>query len=208
MEKQDIWPTVHAERKALAADLRSVGADQWSVTSLCRQWTVHDVLAHMTATAKMTPAGFFGKLAGARFSFDRVQEAGVAAERGLTPAATLACFEGIQDSVKHPPGPADTMLGETIIHAEDIRRALGISREYPAGALVRLAGFYQASNLLIGAKRRIAGVSLCATDADWRHGTGPEVTGPILCLVMAMTGREQALEDLTGEGVATLRARR
>lgn len=207
MEKAEIWSTVHAERKALAADLRSIGPDQWAAISLCTQWTVRDVLAHMTAAGKMTPPGFFAKLAAQGFSFERLQQAGVAAERGSSPSDTLDGFEGIQDSVKHPPGPADTMLGETIVHAEDIRGALGITHEYPVGALIRLADFYKASNMLIGAKRRSSGVRLRATDTDWQHGAGPEVSGPILALVMAMTGRKQALEGLTGEGVATLRAR-
>ena len=69
-----------------------------------------------------------------------------------------------------------------------------------------MASFYQGSNLLIGSKRRIAGVTLRATDADWSHGTGPEVSGPVLSLVMAMTGRTAVLADLTGDGVATLRS--
>jgi hypothetical protein len=33
------------------------------------------------------------------------------------------------------------------------------------------------------------------------------VAGPILSLVMAMTGRKAADDDLTGQGVATLRSR-
>ena len=144
MEKAEIWPTVHAERAALAADLRPLRPDQWAVVSLCGQWTVRDVLAHMTAAGKITPPAFFAKLAAAGFKFEGVQQAGVAAERGNSAADTLAGFEGIRDSVKHPPGPADTMLGETIVHAEDIRRPLGIKHEYPAGALLRLANFYQA----------------------------------------------------------------
>jgi hypothetical protein len=39
------------------------------------------------------------------------------------------------------------------------------------------------------------------------HGTGPEVSGPIMMLVMAMTGRKPVLDELSGEGVATLRSR-
>jgi uncharacterized protein (TIGR03083 family) len=203
----DIWPTVHAERKALAADLRKLSAEDWDRPSLCSRWTVRDVLAHMTSAARLTPPAFFGKLIGSGFSFDKVQEKGVAAERGATPADTLANFESVLTSVKHPPGPNQTWLGETIVHSEDIRRALGIQHEYPTDAVVTVAGFYQGSNLLIGSKNRIAGLTLRATDADWTHGTGPEVCGPILSLVMAMTGREVADDDLTGEGVATLRSR-
>ena len=73
--------------------------------------------------------------------------------------------------------------------------------------MVTVADFYKGSNLLIGSKNRIAGLALRATDAEWTTGTGPEVSGPILSLVMAMTGRKVADDDLTGDGVATLRSR-
>ena len=109
-------------------------------------------------------------------------------------------------SVKHPPGPATTWLGEVIVHSEDIRLPLGISHTYPTDAVVQVADFYQGSNLLIGSKRRIEGLALRATDADWSHGTGPEVAAPAL-LVLAMTGRRQVIDDLTGDGGPALRAR-
>ncbi len=70
-----------------------------------------------------------------------------------------------------------------------------------------MAEFYKKSNLIIGAKRRIAGLQLRATDTEWSHGSGPEVVGPLLSLLMAMTGRKAALDSLTGEGVAILRGR-
>jgi uncharacterized protein (TIGR03083 family) len=203
----EIWPVVHVEREALAGDLRGLAEDRWATPSLCDEWTVRDVLAHMTAAAKITPPSFFGKLAAAGFRFERLQQTGVARERGSSPADTLARFVTVRSAVKHPPGPADAMLGETIIHAQDIRGSLGIQHEYPTEAVVRLADFFKGSNLLIGAKRRISGFSLRATDADWQHGAGPGVTGPILSLVMAMTGRKAAIDDLTGDGVPALRAR-
>jgi uncharacterized protein (TIGR03083 family) len=202
----EIWPTIHDERRALAADLEGRADQDWATPSLCGEWTVRDVLAHMTSTAGSTPPVFFGRLAAAGFSFEKVQQGGVAANRGASAAETLSNFGARVTSVKHPPGPADTWLGETIVHAEDIRRPLGIEHRYPAEAVVQVADFYRGSNLLIGSKRRIAGLTLRATDADWSYGTGPEVSGPILSLVMAMTGRKEPLDDLTGDGVATLRS--
>jgi uncharacterized protein (TIGR03083 family) len=207
MDKTDIWPAIHAERKALADDLHGLRDDQWSTESLCNPWTVRDVTAHMTATAKITPPVFFVKLAGSGFSMARLQDKDIVVEKGGSPADTLARFEGVVTSVKHPPGPTDSWLGETIIHAEDIRRPLGLQHEYRTDAVMRVADFYKGSNLIIGAKRRIEGVTLRATDADWSHGSGPEVSGPLLSLLMAMTGRKEALDDLSGDGVATLRAR-
>jgi uncharacterized protein (TIGR03083 family) len=203
----DIWPAVHAERKALAADLRGLSTDDWATPSLCGAWTVRDVLAHMTSAAKTTPPLFFGRMIASGFSFGKVQEKGVAAQKGATPTETLAGFDAVLTSVKHPPGPGASWLGETIVHGEDIRRPLGISHDYPVSAVAQVADFYAGSNLLIGAKRRIDGLTLRATDAEWSHGTGPEVTGPILSLVMAMTGRKAADDDLAGDGVTILHAR-
>ncbi|HLZ28249.1 MAG TPA: maleylpyruvate isomerase family mycothiol-dependent enzyme [Chloroflexota bacterium] len=203
----DVWGTIHAERKALAADLQGIADAQWATASLCTDWTVRDVLAHMSATARMTPLQFIGKFVLSGFNFASVQAQGIAAHRGGSPAETLARFNTLVNSSNHPPGPTDTWLGEVIVHSEDIRRALGIKHAYPTDAAVQVANFYKTTNLLIGAKARIAGLKLRATDADWSTGDGPEVSGPIVSLLQAMTGRTAAMDDLTGDGVATLRSR-
>jgi uncharacterized protein (TIGR03083 family) len=201
------WPLIHAEREALAADLATLTGDQWATRSLCAEWTVRDVLGHMTATAKMTPPKFFAGLAGAGFRFNAMNAKNVAREATPRPSDGLAEFRGHLKDTTHPPGPTEAMLGEAVIHSADIRRPLGMSREYPVEALTRVADFFKGSNLLIGAKRRITGLALRATDTGWATGTGPEVTGPHLSLVLAMTGRSAALTDLSGEGLATLRSR-
>jgi uncharacterized protein (TIGR03083 family) len=205
----DIWPVVHDERAALAADLTSasLGEEQWSGPSQCEGWSVRDVLAHMTATANMTPGKFFPKMIASGFSFDKVQDKGIAAERGASGAETLSRFQAVIGSEKKPPGPKDTVLGETIIHADDIRRSLGLERTYPDDALVEVADFYKGSNLIIGTKRRIDGLALRATDTGWSYGAGPEVSGPMLPLLLAMAGRKGVLNELSGDGVDTLRQR-
>ena len=202
-----IWPTVHAERSALAEDLDGLSDEQWSTPSLCEGWTVRDVLAHLAATAKISPLAFFPKLVGSGFSLSRMQEKDLAEERGASPGETLAGFRGIVTSTKHPPGPTVTWLGETVVHAEDIRRPLGIEHSYPAEALVQVADSYKRSNLVMGSKRRIEGVALRATDTDWSHGEGPEASGPMLSLLLVIAGREPAVADLTGDGVDTLASR-
>lgn len=55
---------------------------------------------------------------------------------------------------------------------------------------------------------RIAGLRLVATDSPFSTGTGDLVTGPTLALIMAMTGRREFCDDLTGDGAATLHERR
>jgi uncharacterized protein (TIGR03083 family) len=201
------WPLIHAEREALVADLATLTTGQWATPSLCTGWTVRDVFGHLIATARMTPPAFFAAMARAGFRFNTMSANLIAAETTATPAEALAEFRKLLTATTHPPGPAEAMLGEAVIHGEDIRRPLGIKREYPAEAVTRVADFNKGSNLLIGSKRRIAGLTLTAADLDWQTGTGPEVTGPALSLVLAMTGRAAAVGDLSGDGVATLRSR-
>jgi len=203
----DTWTLIHAERRALVDDLSSLTPDQWAEASLCAGWSVRDVLAHMTATAKMTPAKFFAALIGSGFRFDAMVAKGLARELGSSGADALHQFQAVIDATTHPPGPTLAMLGEVVVHSGDIRRPLGIAHAYSPEALTGAADFYKLSNLLIGAKKRIAGVTLCATDVDWSTGMGPEVTGPMMSLVLAMCGRAAALDDLSGEGVGTMRGR-
>ncbi|MFD8754551.1 maleylpyruvate isomerase family mycothiol-dependent enzyme [Kitasatospora sp. NPDC059577] len=203
----DPWGTIHRERRALLADMEGLTPGQWATPSLCVGRTVQDTLAHMAATARMTPAGFFLKLARSGFRFEAMTAREIAELTAGTPADTLDAFRARLDSVSHPPGPVDSWLGETVVHAEDIRRPLGIVRAYPTEALTRLADFYRRSNLIVGGKRRAAGLTLRATDADWTAGTGPEVRGPILALLLAVTGRRIAHGELEGEGTPTLTGR-
>ena len=95
-----------------------------------------------------------------------------------------------------------------LIHGQDMCRPLGIKRELPEAHLVSVAAFVKDDVHRFGAKKRIAGLKLTATDMDWSHGNGPEVTGPAEALVMMMAGRLVALDDLSGEGKAALATRR
>ena len=70
-----------------------------------------------------------------------------------------------------------------------------------------MADAWKKSNLLIGSKTRVEGLRLTATDATWTHGEGPDVSGPLQSLILAMTGRKQVLEDLSGDGVSILAMR-
>jgi uncharacterized protein (TIGR03083 family) len=201
------WPLIRAEREALAEDLSPLDDVQWQTRSLCDGWSVRDVFGHMTATARMTFARFFTGLASSGFRFNVMTARDVDRETSGTPAQQLAEFRKLIPATTHPPGPAEAMLGEALIHSEDIRRPLGIAREYPPEGVIRVADFCKGSNLLLGSKKRIAGLKLRATDADWATGSGPEVSGPALSLVLAMTGRAAALNDLSGDGLDTLRSR-
>jgi uncharacterized protein (TIGR03083 family) len=202
-----VWPTVHAEREALIADLADLSAEQWTRPTMCSEWNVHQVLAHQLSAAKMTPPKFFANFAAAGFNFDRFAGKQVGIESRGGPAATLAAFRAAQGRTSAPPGPKDTWLGEAFVHGEDIRRPLGIKREYPLAEVARALVFYAGSDVIIGGKSRVAGLTLTATDTELSIGTGPAVEGPVMSLLLAASGRKVALDELTGPGVDTLRTR-
>src|SRR4051794_24304538 len=104
---ESVWPTIHAERAALADDVAQLNDEQWRTPSLCSEWTVHDVLAHLVSAAKMTPPKFVGTFAGAGFNFDRFAGKQVAREGAGGPAATLAAFRSVEGRSSAPPGPKD-----------------------------------------------------------------------------------------------------
>jgi uncharacterized protein (TIGR03083 family) len=198
---------IKAEREACADVIAGLSDAQLDSPSLCTGWSVRNLAGHMVGTAEMTPGAFIGGIVKNGFCFNvmverlaKTCEAGGASDMANRLRAKAA-------GPNHPPGPVTAMLGEAVVHGEDLRRPLGLSRAIPTPTIVAVADFYKRSNLIIGAKRRIAGVHMRATDADWENGDGPEVSGPMVSLVMVMAGRSQSLGDLTGDGAATLAQR-
>jgi hypothetical protein len=131
----------------------------------------------------------------------------LAEQMGASPAETYERFRNRIGSRTRPLLPVIAMLGEAVVHGEDIRRPLGIGRAYPIGTLTRLAGYYTRSDLVVAGKARVRGLRLVATDGPFRTGEGPLVRGTTLALVMATVGRRAHLDSLDGDGVEVLRGR-
>lgn len=204
---RDVWPIVHAERAALIADLELLTDAQWEQPSLCEGWSVHDVVAHVVDTALTTRLGFIVGLARAGFDFDRQNAVGVRRERGPDPGATLRTLREVAGRRWTPPAPMDSRIVEMVVHGEDIRRPLGITRSYPPDAVARALQLQARTRVGFGgAKEHLAGVRVTATDSDVAVGAGPEVSGRTLSLLLVLSGRRAALADLEGPGVPVLTA--
>ncbi|WP_435119312.1 maleylpyruvate isomerase family mycothiol-dependent enzyme [Amycolatopsis thermoflava] len=203
----NLWPLVHAERAALADDLADLTDKQWATPSLCAGLSVREVLAHLTASASLTPMRWLAGVIRCRFDFDKQVAVRLAEHLGDAPADTLARFRRVVGSTTKPPLPVIALLGEAVVHGEDIRRPLGLRRDHPEPVLTRLAEYYAGSDLVVVAKSRVSGLRLAATDGPFATGSGPLVTGSTLALIMAMTGRTAYCDELDGDGVALLRDR-
>jgi uncharacterized protein (TIGR03083 family) len=207
MADEDLWSKIHAERAEFAELITTLTPDQLDAPSLCGGWRVRDVIGHMLSSAHTSPGSFFTGLIASGFRFNAFNQKGVD-RHNAGPAADLADqMRATTTMTNHPPGPPVVMLGEMIVHGEDIRRPLGRPRNYPPDHLIAVANFYKGSNLLLGSKKRIGGLTLRASDVDWSTGSGPEVVGPAASLLSAMTGRKAALADLEGAGLETFAAR-
>ncbi|MGJ9422882.1 maleylpyruvate isomerase family mycothiol-dependent enzyme [Aeromicrobium sp. CF3.5] len=201
----DVWPWVSIERQALVDDLTALEPAEWDTTSWCPGWTVHDVAAHLVDNAKATSWGLFVAMARARFDFDRQNQQGVDRERGETPDVTLDRLRAVVSRTTGPPVSTDSRLVEEIVHGQDIRGPLGIAHDYVPEAIDR-ALRYQArtSAGMGGAKQRVEGLTLRATDIDMVVGSGPEVYGPAVALLMVASGRAGAAGSLSGPGLNQL----
>ncbi|MGP3756521.1 maleylpyruvate isomerase family mycothiol-dependent enzyme [Streptomyces sp. IBSNAI001] len=202
-----VWSLIRSERAALAADLADLPDDRWATPSLCAGLTAREVLAHLTAGASLNAVRWLAGVIRCRFDFDKQVAVRLAEQLGSTPTETLERFRRVVPSRTRPPLPAVAMLGETIVHAEDIRRPLGMRRDYPTETLTRVAEYYQGSDLVVLAKGRIGDLRLVAQDGPFETGSGALVSGTTLALTMAMTGRGAYLDDLEGDGVERLRER-
>jgi uncharacterized protein (TIGR03083 family) len=207
LSKSQLWPLIHEQRAKVLALLDTLADPQWEVPSLCAGWRVRDVVAHNIDTFLMTPPRFIGKFTAAGFRFNSMTAHGVANYRDEPITRLLAEYRSTYSRNTAPPGPLMAMLGEVVIHGEDIARPLNTTIAFTTPALIQVAEYSRSTSPLLHGKQRSAGLRLRATDVDWTAGDGPEVSGPIRALISAITGRTAALSDLNGDGVETLRSR-
>ncbi len=202
---QTLMSMAHAERADLAAFLATLTPQQWETPSICTGWSVKDVVAHLISYEELGAVGLLQRFAKGRVV--RANEVGVDEFAALTPQQLLE-FLGEHLTPRGLTAGFGGMIAlvDGTIHHQDIRRSLGRPRTVPADRLRRVLELVP-NNPRLGARRWIKGLRLRATDIDWAHGRGPEVTGPGEALLMAMSGRPAAVADLAGPGLVTLAER-
>ena len=204
----DTWELVDAERKDTVALLESLEPAQWDVPSLCEGWKVRDVAGHISSPANWKVASFMGDLVKGGFNFNKATERDGVRRGQQSTTAILDEFRGTIGKRRKPPGAkVVTVLNDMVVHGQDIRRPLGITRQVPEERVRACLDYVKGMNFVFGAKDRIAGLRLVATDIEWTHGDGPEVRGTGEALLMILNGRNNALKDVEGEGKTTLESR-
>ncbi|MEA2498118.1 MAG: hypothetical protein QOH26_523 [Actinomycetota bacterium] len=204
----DIWDGIHTERVALLEDLRSLSAEQWGHASLCDRWTVQDVAAHLTSITDFKLGDALTGMLRSGFNFNKMNADDAHRRSAPGPEAIMAKHEEGLDNRTHPVAVTEkNVIVDTVVHGQDIRRPLGLTRDFPEETLVTVANILKGYGYPVNGKKRIRGLRLQATDVDWSTGEGPLVEGPLEALVMVIAGRKAALADVSGEGKEILSSR-
>ncbi len=207
MDDTTTWKLIHDHRASMADTLAGLTPDQWAQPSLCGTWTVRQTAAHIVTGAEQTTGRFMGHMVANGFRFNKMMDVDAKKLAARPPDEIISRLRARTTTTNRPPAPVITMLGEIVVHSDDIRRPLGLPNDVDDETLVACLEMYKGASFPMGTKKRIDGLRLVATDVEWTHGTGPEVTGKAMPLVMVMTGRAAALGDLSGDGMPTLRDR-
>jgi uncharacterized protein (TIGR03083 family) len=207
MDDAKIWALIHAERAGLADSLASLTPAQWAEPSLCGSWSVQVAAAHVVVGAEQSTGAFVKGMVGNAFRFNTMVDGQARRVGAAAPSELIERLRARTTTTNRPPAPVVTMLGEIVVHGEDIRRPLGLHGDVAPEAVKMCLDLFAHANFPVGGKKRMDGLRFVATDVSWSEGTGPEVTGSGLALLMAITGRRTGTDGLTGQGLAKLEQR-
>ncbi|NIJ11582.1 uncharacterized protein (TIGR03083 family) [Saccharomonospora amisosensis] len=203
----DVMRLAEAERRDLADFLESLNPDQWQTRSLCPEWSVHQVVAHLISYDELGRLGLLARFGKGWLGPGDVNAVGVREYATRTPEELVALIRRYARPRGLTAGFGGAIaLTDGLIHHQDIRRPLDAPRQIPADRLVAALRMALRSPRL-PARRNVRGLRLVAGDIEWSHGTGPEVTGPAEAVLLAISGRPAALADLKGPGLDILTRR-
>ena len=207
----DLFPMIAAHRRRTADLIQGLSEADARTPSLCSDWTVHQVAAHLTMPFSLSLPGMVVGMVRHRGRFDSFNRAWAVRTAGARSPAELAAY--LRSHAEHrftPPGLGPgAPLTDVLVHSLDISVPLGRDNPLePAHVDASLAFVCDP-----GASRgfvpsgRLAGLRLICTDSAFELGEGHEVRGPGAALLLALTGRRRGLDDLSGDGVDVLRSR-
>lgn len=204
-----VYDMIVDERLRTAQLLGALTAEQFRQPSLCTEWTVQDVAAHLISYLRFCQPKLYLGIVTTAADFDRFN-LWLTRREARRPSheivEVLRRRAGSRATV--PRSGYDPVLADLMLHDLDVRVPLGIPRATPEErlwvAFHHLTG-QPSPGFTMGA--RLAGLRLTATDTGWTAGSGAPVRGRAEALLLGVGGRVAALDELSGDGVPLLRKR-
>jgi uncharacterized protein (TIGR03083 family) len=203
---EEYWSAVRAVRLQIADLLETLSAEEWEAQSLCTDWRVRDVAGHVALVPTITTWELLTVAPRAGFNMHRMNTL-TAQRAGSAPTDSIVTElrrHAADQTTARVLNVADSLF-DVVVHSQDIARPLGRKLAVPVG--VTRAGLERVWTMgwPFNAKKKLAGLRLTATDTDWAVGSGPEVTGSAMALLLLLTGRNATVVDeLQGMGVVRL----
>lgn len=200
------WDAVRTMRLAVADLLDTLTPAEWDAPSLCADWRVRDVAGHLSIIPTITTGQMLAAGPRGRFNPNRINTV-IAVRNGSRRADDIiAAIRGhAADRSTARMLDARDSLFDVIVHSQDIARPLGRELAVPVDLTRRGLDRVWQMGWPFRARRRLAGLTLRVTDTDWTAGSGPEVAGDALSMLLLLTGRRDAVAHAVhGPGVTEL----
>jgi uncharacterized protein (TIGR03083 family) len=185
----DLQTWAAATYDGLADLLAAEPAETWDAPSLCENWQVRHVIAHVTMPARLTPQQFGAEMAAAGGDFTVLSDTVAERDASLPLDDQLGALRSrLLHDWQPPGGGAAGALSHAVIHSLDVTIALDRSAVAPSDAVVTVLDQLAAANgALFGVD--LTGVRLEAIDTDWSWGSGDAVRADSGLLVALLSGR-------------------
>ena len=201
----DLRQEAARQRHLFADRIESLDESSWDESSWCAGWRVRDVLAHLVRNAESTPLSLVGDLFLGGFRPDySVSKAAYRLSAEPVPELVDRLRRAADERLHSGSSAKPFGIGDILVHSADAFRPLGHEVEVvPAVAAAVLDAYWDKARMVVHAAPH-RGRRLVAADHDWSRGSGPEVRGRTIDLVLLVANRRQALSSLEGPGLAGL----
>lgn len=184
---------------------RIVALDEtaWDQASWCSEWQVRNVLAHLVRNAESTPWSLMSDLLRGGFRPDHSVDKAAKRMSGLPVPELADRLRSAADKRLRSDGSSKPFgMGDVVVHSADAFRPFGADVDIrPDVAACVLEAYWDRARLVVHAAPH-RGHRLVATDLDWSRGSGTEITGRTIDLVLFVANRRQVLPLLGGPGLA------
>jgi uncharacterized protein (TIGR03083 family) len=189
MNDDQLFAETVAQRTGLVQVLDGLTEREWDQPSLCENWRIREVVAHITMPYRHSSVAMLAAMVRARGKFDVAADRLARRDATEPPSALVDCLRRNVNHRWKPPGGGQLgALSHDVIHGLDITEALDLQ---PVSPPERLVEVLNSSKLLRAFNVDLTPYRLIAADSDYTHGEGRSLRLPAKDLLLIVTGRRQ-----------------